>query len=154
MDKLEKAIKGFEKCLDKKTNCFCEDIGCPYADECWFSDKNLPTRPLMEDAIELLKKQQPNVMTNEEIEEAIDTVVWIESRLEFENAFENTSDNYALILFYSRPHKEIGVHFVTTDHGDYIRLPYEQNGKKWRAWSKRPTDEQRKAVPWKDGDGE
>ena len=114
--------------------------------------KHPESAKMVRDAIELLKEQQPRLLTIEEIEEAIDTVVWIESKFEFENAFENTSDNYALILFYSRPHKEIGVHFVTTDHGDYIRLPYEQNGKKWRVWNKRPTDEQRKAVPWKDGE--
>ena len=55
MDKLDKVIKGFEKCLDPKSNCYHNEIGCPYENQCWLSD-SLPARPLKEEALELLKE--------------------------------------------------------------------------------------------------
>ena len=54
MAELGKVIKGLEKCLNPNLNCYHDDIDCPYATDCWLSD-SLPTRPLKEDALELLK---------------------------------------------------------------------------------------------------
>lgn len=55
MPDMEKVIKGLEKCLNPNLNCYHDDIDCPYEEQCWLSD-SLPTRPLKEDALELLKE--------------------------------------------------------------------------------------------------
>ena len=60
MNKLDKVIKGFEKCLDPKSNCYHNEIGCPYENQCWLSD-SLPARPLKEEALELLKEQEEKI---------------------------------------------------------------------------------------------
>ena len=141
MDKLEKAIKGFEKCLDKKTNCFCEDIGCPYADECWLSDKNLPTRPLMEDAFELLKEKQPRLLTLEEVKQA--EVVWCEW---------GCAEGYVVCMLFDKIDPDGDYRLIESNGGGLYYSSSEYN-ESWRCWSARPTDEQMKATEW-DGDGE
>ena len=55
MDKLDKVIKGFEKCLNPNSNCYHNEIGCPYENQCWLSD-SLPARPLKEEALELMNE--------------------------------------------------------------------------------------------------
>ena len=44
----------------------------------------------------------------------------------------------------------LGVEFIAKAYG----LIKEEYGKTWRVWDKPPTEEQRKAEPWKDGEQE
>ena len=83
------------------------------------------------------------VMTLEELEDAIDTVVWVE-----EPEFENFADHYALIMAYSHKVGFVRVSFGFAEMPVDCEYEYEDYGKKWRCWTQRPTDEQRKAVPW------
>ena len=100
---------------------------------------------LMMDAAQLLKAQEPRVLTLVEVEDALDTVVWVERPGD-----ENLVDGFGLIVVYS--HKE-GWMCIQRPFGedpsedDY---DYSDYGKGWRCWSARPTDEQRKAVRWDD----
>lgn len=55
MPDLDKVVKGLEKCLNPNLNCYHNNIDCPYESGCWLSD-SFPTRPLKEDALELLKQ--------------------------------------------------------------------------------------------------
>lgn len=89
-------------------------------------------------------KTDAHIMTIEEVENAIDTVVWIDRP-----NLDNSSDMYALVQAYSRKHKIVQLRFIDMlydDHADYF---YETYGTQWRCWNKRPTEEQRQEVKWK-----
>ena len=137
MEQLEKVVNGLDLCCSVLSCCENE---CPYFDdpEC---NKNIK-----EDALTLIRKrikeldaaQTARVMTLEEVENALDTVVWVE-----EPGFENSADYYALIMAYSHKTGFVRVYF------GFAKMPvawvykYEDYGKKWRCWTQRPTDEQR-----------
>lgn len=53
MADIERVIKGIRKCLSQKP---CQENGCPYENECAVEHINAP---LLRDALELLKEQQP-----------------------------------------------------------------------------------------------
>ena len=73
------------------------------------------------DALELLKAQEPRVLTLEEAQHA--EVVWVEEM--------ETCNIYPCI--------------VKNNMNDSKLYKY---GIQWRVWTSRPTDEQRKAVKW------
>lgn len=89
---------------------------------------------------ELLKAQEPRVLTLEEVKKLrslYDGAVWLET--------------CADILFPVLP--EMSLQGSTF----YVAIPFvgyhswgdnKYYGKTWRCWSSRPTDEQREAVPW------
>ena len=97
----------------------------------------------VENAIDLLKEQRAHIMTIDQLEDALDTVVWLETPMS-----ENLADGYSLIMAYS--HK-CGWMLFDSPFGDnpsQDRLEYSEYSKSWRCWNKRPTDEQRQAVKW------
>lgn len=134
-----KVIKGLECCttMDDKGFPQCEE--CPYAckDTCPELDQ------MHKDALSLLKAQEPRVMTLEEVEDALDTVVWVDRPL-----LDNSSDEYALIDAYSRKTQIVELRYPFCDKDYRERADYATYGKTWRCWTSRPTDEQRKAVKW------
>lgn len=85
----------------------------------------------------------PRVLTLEEIEDALDTVVWVE-----EPQVENLADRYGLIEAYSHKDGFVDIFFGFSDQPVTERYYYSDYGKTWRCWAYRPTDEQRKAVKW------
>jgi len=94
-------------------------------------------------AIAMLKEQKTHILTIDHLEDALDTVVWLETPMS-----ENLTDGYSLIMAYS--HK-CGWMLFDSPFGDnpsQDRLEYSEYGKSWRCWNKRPTDEQRQAVKW------
>lgn len=91
----------------------------------------------------LLKVQEPRVMTLEEVEDAIDSVVWVDRPL-----FDNLSNEYALIDSYSRKLQIVELRYPFCDKDYRERSDYATYGKAWRCWTARPTDEQREAVAW------
>lgn len=135
----EKVIKGLECCMAEK---ICASK-CPYKGQC--DDGGYYYSKAIEDAISLLKEQEPRVMTLEEVEDALDSVVWVDRPL-----FDNLSNEYALIDSYSRKLQIVELRYPFYDKDYRERSDYVTYGKTWRCWTSRPTDEQREAIPWKD----
>ena len=125
-EKRAKVIKGLEAILKETADMFY--------------------RSTIQDALALLKAQEPRVMTLHEIDYVINTtskenerIFWAEVRSCTRKSFGvfqldiAADDNYeALLLGCSWP-------------ACYNRSTY---GIKWRCWTSRPTDEQREAEPW------
>ena len=94
-----------------------------------------------EDALELLKAQEPRVMTLEDLQKIAsirDGAVWLETGAGLMPAFME----FAM--------KDI-TFFVAVPLTGYRQF-FENDwyGKTWRCWTSRPTDEQRQAVKWDD----
>ena len=137
MTEREKVIYSIERCIchvpDACRDC-AYDAGHTY-NEC--------VEMMLRDALELLKEQEPRVMTLEELEDALDTVVW----LDIPNT-ENLADGYSLIMAYSHKNGFILLDSPFGDNPSQDRFEYKDYGITWRCWTFRPTDEQRKAVKW------
>ena len=91
----------------------------------------------------LLKEQEAKVLTVDQLEDALDTVVWLETPVS-----ENLADGYSLIMAYSHKYGYMYFDSPFGDNPSQDRLEYSEYGKSWRCWDKRPTDEQRQAVKW------
>lgn len=132
----EKVIKGLEyhlKELSAGKTCF----ECPY-----LGDSPCEIH-LITDTIALLKEQEPHVLTIAQLEEALDTVVWLDIP-----GAENLADGYALIMAYSHKHECMFFDSPFGDNPSQDRLEYSSYGKLWRCWDRRPTEDQRQAVKW------
>ncbi len=112
-------------------------------DECSYDIMDTCHINLMRDALELLKAQEPRVLTfgamlngykNEplflerEDEAYCDWAFWC----------EEPTDGFITLRWY---------------HGNYEAwtvqaAPLSEYGKTWRCWTSRPTDEQRETTPW------
>ena len=161
-ESVDEAIRVFEAMRDVDGKKVREGLRChsdvfneePDCEHCEYDNASCGYE-IPSDALALIRQQQARiaeleaaqmarVMSLEELENALDTVVWVE-----EPEFENFADHYALIVAYS--HK---VGFVRVSFG-FAEMPvdcvyeYENYGKKWRCWTQRPTDEQRKEAEWK-----
>lgn len=137
MDEREKVIKGLEICIRVQDNEKCPDE-CPYRKDICYG-----TVGLMADALSLLKAQEPRVMTLEEIEDALDNVVWLDIP-----GAENLADGFSLIMAYSRKNGFVLLDSPFGDNPSQDRFEYTDYNKTWRCWTARPTDEQRAATPW------
>ena len=123
MPKTEKVLKGLECCLFNDGFGNCED--CPYRMPGGCDD-------LLRDALELLKTQEPRVMTLEEAKNSV--FCFCESGSVFAcRMFVDPADGFATILQFGRPD-------ILIDSNEY--------GISFRCWTSRPTDEQREATPW------
>ena len=97
-----------------------------------------------EDALALLKAQEPGVMTLDEIDEHIIGKPYIIESSEFGDG--------------SGPYIAYGLFFIKQIDGKYrfalvdkhVWLLDEDYGKTWRCWTFQPTDEQREATPWEE----
>ena len=89
----------------------------------------------VDDALDMLKTQQPRVMT---LEEALGgDECWIEGRSGACGYGDALLTGDGERVDFYRPHS-----IDTLDFYEY--------GLSWRCWTSRPTDEQREATPWKD----
>ena len=110
---------------------------CPYGNICYREGR---CGTMMLDALELLKEKQPRVLKLTEFEESMP--VWFE---------EKDGDIYCVLIasYYGfdvrvlNNNKKYRSYFI-----DWLCDYYCID---WRCWSAKPTDEQRKAEPWKDG---
>lgn len=128
----EKVIKGLEVCTSKP--CYCTD--CPYKANCC-----LDSQEVMEDALILLKGQEPRVLTWAEVKklphgEEDDAPVVIEYKVPVE-----TYDNGSICLWH-------GARFAREANGGFYER--EKYGKVWRCWTALPTKAQKEAVKWDD----
>ena len=132
----EKVMRGFECCLRN------DHKKCPYysAD---ILDTTCYTR-LHTDALHLLKEREARVLEYSEIEKH--PLVWLE-----DNDKEDVIP--ALFLQYNGWNAEFSVQahdkYVDTIVRSAIVIAFEKTyGITWRAWTSRPSPEQRKAVKW------
>ena len=91
--------------------------------------------------LELLKEQQPRVLKYEELFKEETFCLWYESKEHFPMMQVACIDG----------EYEDNEVFVAIDDAYENWMTY---GRTWRMWSSRPTEEQRKAEPWKDGEQE
>lgn len=125
----EKVIRGLE-CHGDGVYESCKL--CPYHfDGCEIA--------LCRDALALLKEQEPRVLTVEEIRSGTVEVAWIED-----------ADKAEMIPgIWFRLSNEGGDEAVDIHIRDgFVGARLEVYGKLWRCWTSRPSEEQRKAVPW------
>lgn len=130
----EKVIRGLEACA--------RDVGIMHCRECPYNGIPCITL-LLRDVIALLKEQEPRVMTLEEARETL-----------------HTSD----FLVMEEPHRSSiflghrGEWHFDLSNGEYLDFDdldvgsdyVVEYGKIFRFWTSRPSEEQRKAVPWDD----
>ena len=138
MEKREKVIKGLECCIlhdpDDKPKC----ERCPYDGAC--------LNRLKHDALQLLRTQEPRVMTLDEVLELkFDDVVYLE-------LYPTGAVLSAIVVdvIPKLPDLEIGV--VQFRHaGGYNGInnaDLSYYGKTWRCWTAKPAEEQREAEAW------
>ena len=124
-------IKALECCTKVGELQFCTDEGCPYSSVLDCIDA------LMQDALNILKAQQPHVMRLEEVRLlGKDAVVWYE----YKGVFRQPRPRVVEFVFDE--------HITFTDGGNWS-FSADCYGERWRLWISRPTDEQREAVKWK-----
>ena len=125
MTKQEKVIKGFECCILRDPDDHTRCSQCPYDDNC--------VNRLKMDALELLKAQEPRVMTTHdwEISHVTKIPVWIEwgKSAKGECADSEKVDGWTVL-----------------NVDEFVDVVYFGE----RCWTAQPTNEQRKAVKWDD----
>ena len=126
----ERVIKGLECCREMQNPPGWRVGGC---DDCPYHNVNGCVKTLQEDAINLLKAQEPRVMT---LEEAV-TPMW----------FEKSGDESGWITGIDCSSIQAST-IGQVDGDDWYNLPITDYGRLWRCWTSRPTDAQRKAVEW------
>ena len=136
-DMIEKVTKGLE--CHKNGLCQIDDkTSCPY----WGYEKDC-SKHLMGDALELLKEKQPRVLSYKEVMES--DFVFIELFTDEKDCVEPEFIR-AIPLFISYTQPDFVTQYETCGHGTWEEYMYN-----WRCWTAIPTEEQRKAEPWKDG---
>lgn len=128
MSDMEKVIKGLEVTESMLTKAV--DRGGEMAVTCAFNCLNNVTR-----AIALLKEQGARVMTLDEVKAFDWDYCYLEEERLPGKEYRAVCGDYALTCI-TWP----CVASMRIQHGD------ESYGKKWRCWSAKPTDEQRKAM--------
>ena len=89
------------------------------------------------DTLALLKEQEPRVMTLEDVKAFGWDYCYLEEERLPGNEYRSICGDYALTCI-TWPY----ISSMRIQHGD------DSYGKKWRCWSAKPTDEQRRAVKW------
>lgn len=132
MPDLQKVIKGLECCLG------VHDCDIDPKEECPYNGMALCAMCLKYDVMELLKEKEPRLLTIEEI--TGDGECWFEGI--------NGACGYA-DCYMCNGSKEVEINRISM-RPEYVS--WDDFKKKWRCWTSRPTDEQRKAVKWDDND--
>ncbi|MBP5410898.1 MAG: hypothetical protein J6Y26_03200 [Lachnospiraceae bacterium] len=118
---------------DPVVNC----AGCPYRDpECEFI---CDYQRICLDTLALLKEREARVLDWNEIG-TVDGAVWLEDRDENEVVPGLVMQMHSAVNLDIK--KDGKLRTASASRSDY--------GDRWRAWSARPTEEQRKAVKWND----
>lgn len=120
----EKIISDLARCQSGP----CDD--CPYDGS---GCMNIVTM----EAYELLKAQEPRVLTLEEVQNDCPDYVY----LEWLNCC------VCCIKDEGESNKSVG-YFAYGIGANYYQFLWDTYGTRWRCWTAKPTDEQRKAVKW------
>ncbi len=133
MTDTEKAISLLQQCLDER----------PYA-----AVRVSQIMSCIQEAVELLKEQEPKVLTREELKQFDERPCWFESHGTYmgQKGFWIIPYMFTCYetMYYVYPLMQ------TNDRGDchWSELGLFAYNKAWRCWSSKPTDEQREAVKW------
>ena len=145
---IEKTMKGLDCCIGHGKPAprlgneprDCEN--CPYSRTNGINN-TLCFRQLQRDALELLKAQEPHVMT---ITEAFDAeVAWIEMYSDPDDGVEPIIQP-VIIRHYENGYWEC---LIEMDESPELTLFIDDFNSEFRFWTARPTDEQRKEVKWR-----
>lgn len=127
----EKVIANLTRCQ----HCLCNECDLEHAShyvwDCEVQDQ------LINDALELLKTQEPRVLTLEEVQNDCPDYVY----LEWLNCC------VCCIKDEGESNESVG-YFAYGIEGYYYQFLWDTYGTKWRCWSTKPTDDQRKALKW------
>ena len=132
-EKREKVIKALELCAFEG-EMHCKE--CPYD----FGPSIKCVTLMHTDALALLKAQEPRVLTMEEVRDEAEYMY-------LEKYSKTGSDLYECAI--PGDWDRYGIELLMSEY-DAARLRWSDYGKTWRCWSSRPTDEQRKAIPWQE----
>ena len=139
MAEREKVIQGLEAHANPKTCETCAGEYCPYYNRGGSYPKVTCSSFLAADALALLREQEPRVLTLEEIRSGTVEVVWLEDADK-----PNVIPGIWFRLSNEGGDEAVDIHVMD----GFVGARLEVYGKMWRAWTSRPTEEQRKAVPW------
>lgn len=142
-EKREKVIKGLECCCDVQSGWKDARYVCP---ACPYTDNGSPCEtlsPLMEDALSLLKAQEPRVMTVADIVDnyVAPEVVWVEAR-------NNKGDIRLVAGLWNGEYYNMADDSVMYDLGEEIANNPEGYNTRWRCWTSRPDENKRVETPW------
>ena len=139
MAEREKVIGGLEAHANSKTCETCAGENCPYYNRGGSYPKVTCSSFLAADALALLREQEPRVITLEKIQSGTVEVAWLEC---------SDKEEVRAGLWFKRINEseDEGIIIHVLDGFEGLRTAVY--GKTWRCWTARPTDEQRKAVPW------
>ena len=138
----EKVICALENCTDIPK---CKD--CPWETCEAFDGVDIEVpRDLVMAVLELLRAQEPRVMTFEEVKQHYNlTPVFID---DFDMQEEYYQDIQPLYFEFPNP-CAWDVHWRNSDNvRTYLDKWEDRYNKTWRCWTSRPTDAQREATPW------
>jgi len=136
MAEREKVIRGLEACVSNQYLMQC--TSCPY-----HTDKARCVTTLMRDALALLKEQEARVMTLEEIRSGAVEVAWLEDADK-----PNVIPGIWFRLSNEGGDEAVDIHVMDGFVGARLAV----YGKKWRAWTSRPSEQQMRDTPWEDSD--
>lgn len=101
-------------------------------------------RQLHEDALALLKEQEPRVLTLDEVRRDREWVVWIECDA---SKTQNIGQYKGKVSWYNK-HLGDWERFLTIESGEYLFRESDEYGKTWRCWNARPTPDQMRDTKW------
>lgn len=134
----ENVIKGLECCLgDTRADLPNLCTICPYAHGSYATQTC--GKKLREDALALLKAQEPRVMTLGQVRDEAD-------HMYLEKHSKTGSDLYGCAI--RGDWDGYGIELLMSEY-DTARERWSDYGKTWRCWTSRPTDKQREATAWK-----
>ena len=143
-EKLEEVIKGMRYCLDVQSEWEDARYVCP---SCPYSHNGIPCEtlaPLMEDALVMLKAQEPRVMTLSGVRNLKQsTPIWLED-------VDKKDVIGALFMEDYSGTKCVGFAIVRDWEFKRVVADYMDYGIRWRCWTSHPTMEQREATSWND----
>lgn len=138
----EKVIKGLECRLDINGSKYKHCLTCDYRHDIDHCQWACQTDGILEDALALLKAQEPRVMTLEEvITSKPGTVVWLEDF----NKPDVISGLFKRLFIYT---KVIDFLIVKEEVNNEVTADLDVYDSEWRCWTSCPTDEQRKETAW------
>ena len=130
-ERREKVINGLHKTIDA--------IHSFVPNQYWYD-----TETPCDDALALLKAQEPRMMSAAEVAACPDgKILWVEERQGV------TWNLFPLEIETSSTHPDTGTDylFFITYH-DIRKFECSEYNQTWRCWTQRPTNEQREATPW------
>ena len=139
MTEREKVIKGLECRLDINGSKYKHCLTCDYRHDIDHCQWACQTDGILEDALALLKAQEPRVLAIDELRKLQkQDVVWLED-----------ADKEAIIpgIVITALKKEWQFMTFTSCSGLFC-VSCVDYGKRWRCWTSRPDQATREATPW------